>query len=92
MQFVATPAYIVTVGDDHTITLPKEIPVGAQISITVIAPPLPEADVVEQRRKDFADMHKAVQAALLAEQTLPTISDAELDALVKKARKAIHEL
>lgn len=91
MEFVATPAYIVTVGDDHTIVLPKDIPVGAQVTITVIAPPPNEARAVEQRRKDFAEMRGAVKAALLAEPTLPHLSDTELDALIKKARKATRE-
>lgn len=92
MEFVATPAYIIKVGDDHTITLPKEIPPGAQISITVIASPVSEETrVAEQRLNDFAAMHRAIEAARLAEQTLPRISDTELDILVKKARKATRE-
>jgi hypothetical protein len=87
MTITTTPAYIATVGDDHTIVLPEEIPVGARVTITVI-PTGPNQQEDEARSARFAETLAAIQAAARARTTPPAISDAELGALIKKARKA----
>jgi hypothetical protein len=87
MSLTSTSAYVATVGEDHTIVLPEEIPVGAQVTITVIPSSVPnEHD--EARRARFEETLAAIHAALTVEAPGPTISDAELDARIKKARKA----
>jgi predicted SPOUT superfamily RNA methylase MTH1 len=87
MTITTTPAYIATVGDDHTIVLPEEIPVGARVTITVI-PSVSDQQDGEARSARFSETLAAIQAAANARTTPPAISDAELDALIKKARKA----
>jgi hypothetical protein len=87
MALTTIPAYVVTVGADHTIVLPEEIPVGAQVTITVISP-LPDHQDEAARASRFAETLTAIQAASRARVTPPAISDAELDALIKKARKS----
>ena len=87
MTITTTPAYIATVGDDHTIVLPEEIPVGARVTITVI-PSVSDQLNGEARSARFSETLAAIQAAASVRTTPPAISDAELDALIKKARKA----
>ena len=87
MPLTSTPAYIATVGEDHTIVLPEDIPVGAQVTITMIPSSAPnEHD--EARRARFAETLAAIHAASTTETAPPAISDSELDALIKRARKA----
>jgi hypothetical protein len=85
MTITTTPAYIATVGDDHTVVLPEEIPVGARVTITVI-PSVSDQQDGEARSARFSATLAAIQAAS-ARTTPPAISDAELDTLIKKARK-----
>ena len=88
MSLTSTPAYVATVGEDHTIVLPEEIPVGAQVTITVIPSSVPDPHDGGTRRARFEETLAAIHAASTVETTPPAISDAELDALIKKARKA----
>jgi hypothetical protein len=88
MSLTSTPAYVATVGEDHTIVLPEEIPVGAQVTITVIPSSVPNKHDDDARRARFEATLAAIQAASTVGATPPAISDAELDALIKKARKA----
>jgi hypothetical protein len=85
MSLTSTPAYIATVGEDHTIVLPEEIPVGARVVITVIPSTFEQLDD-DARRGRFARTLAAIDAASRAEAAQPTISQAELDALVEQAR------
>ena len=87
MSLTSTPAYIATVGEDHTIVLPEEIPVGAQVTITVIPSSIPNGHDDEARRARFEATLAAIRTASTAEIIPPAFSDAELDALIKKARK-----
>ena len=87
MSLTSTPAYIAIVGEDHTIILPEEIPVGAQVTITVILPTAPN-ELDETRRARFEETLAAIHAASVVETPAPAISDQELDTLIKKARKA----
>ncbi|HEX5689569.1 MAG TPA: hypothetical protein VFX76_06185, partial [Roseiflexaceae bacterium] len=85
MTLTTTPAFIAIVGADHTIVLPDEIPVGAQVTITVI--PAGASDQKEdERRSRFAETLAVIKAASATKSK--ELSEAELDALVKKARKA----
>ena len=86
MTLTSTPAYIATVGADYTIVLPEEIPVGAQVTITVIPTNVPNQPDDEARRSRFDETLAAIRAASVADTTSPTISDAELDSLIKTAR------
>ena len=86
MTLTTTPAYIAIVGEDHTIVLPDEIPVGAQVTITVIPSGMPDQKEEEARHSRFEVTLNAIKAAPTA--TAKELSDAELDALIKKARKA----
>ena len=88
MPLTSTPAYVVTVGADHTIILPEEIPVGSQVTITVIPSGASSQPDDAVRQAHFGEMLAAIQSALAAETESDTISDADLDALIKKARKA----
>lgn len=87
MPLTTIPAYITIVGPDHTIVLPEEIPIGAQVTITVL-PPTSSLQNDESRSTRFAETLAAIQTASSARISPPAISDAELDALIKEARKA----
>jgi hypothetical protein len=86
MTLTSTPAYIAIVGADHTIVLPDEIPVGAQVTITVIPSGASDRTDDETRRSRFKETLTAIKAASSAESR--ELSDAELDDLIEKARKA----
>jgi hypothetical protein len=88
MSLTSTPAYVATVGEDHTIVLPEEIPIGAKVTITVIPSSVPNQHDDEARRARFEETLAAIRTASTAEIIGSAISDAELDALIKRARKA----
>ena len=88
MHVTSTPAYIVTVGADHTVILPEEIPVGSQVTITVIPSSALDQPNEAARHARFGETLAAIQSALTSGTTPATISDADLDTLIKKARKA----
>ncbi len=88
MTLTSTPAYIAVVGEDHIIVLPKEIRIGAKVTITVVPPTELSQQDDEGRQERFAKTLAASHEASAARITAPPISDAELDDLIKKARKA----
>src|SRR5262245_32547510 len=88
MTLTLTPAYIASVGADRTIVLPEEIPVGALVTITVIPSDLLDQRDDTARRSRFEETRAAIRATSTTETTPPAISDAQLKALIKKARKA----
>jgi hypothetical protein len=88
MPLTSTPAYIVTVGADHTVVLPKEIPVGSQVTITVIPSSALDQQDDAARHARFGETLAALQSASTTGATPATVSDADLDSLIKKARKA----
>ena len=85
MSLTSTPAYVATVGEDHIIVLPEEIPVGAQVIITVI-PSAFEQLGDDARRARFARTLAAIDAASRSEAAQPDISEVDLDAVVEQAR------
>jgi hypothetical protein len=87
MELTETSAYVAIVGDDHTIILPAEIPVGSRVTITVIPPPSP-AQTEDERLARFAATKSAIQNAIKAQHIPPALSASELQALIRAARKA----
>ena len=88
MTLTSTPAYVATVGEDHTIVLPDEIPVGAKVTITVIPANVPTDHDEDARRTRFEETLAAIHAASNVGITSSAGPDGDLDALIKKARKA----
>ena len=87
MSLVTTAAFISTVNGDHTIQLPKEVPIGAKVAIFLMPG---EAANPEQltRQARFEKVIAAVRAAIADGFTPPVISDAELKARIQRARQA----
>lgn len=79
-----TQAYITTVGPDHTIVLPEDIAVGSTVVVVLMSNP-PEQD--NERQTRFAATLEAIRAASVADIPAPAITDADLEALIKKARR-----
>jgi hypothetical protein len=88
MTLTSTPAYITVVGEDHIIILPKEIPIGAKVTITVVPPTELSRQGDEERQGRFGKTLTAIHEASAAGKPEPPLSDAELDDLIKKAHKA----
>jgi hypothetical protein len=68
MTLTSTPAYIAIVGADHTIVLPEEIPVGAQVTSTVIPSGVSDQTDDETRRSHFKETLTAIKAASSAQE------------------------
>lgn len=83
MELQSTPTYITIVNTDHTITLPPDVPVGATVAVVLMPSVLPTNEVARQAR--FEKTLTAIRAATA--QPAPTITDSQLDALIKRARK-----
>ncbi|MCK6630452.1 MAG: hypothetical protein L6R45_35435 [Anaerolineae bacterium] len=86
MTIETTPAYITTVGPDHTIVLPDDIAVGATVAVVLMSN-VPGDD--EGRQARFAATLAAIRAASIGEGPLPSIADEDLEVLVKKARREL---
>lgn len=76
-----------TVEADHTVKVPADLPVGEQVMI-VRLPSLPALLRDPQRRARFAATRTAIQQAIQAGLPRATLSNAEIVALVKRARQA----
>ncbi len=85
MTLETTPAYITTVGPDHTIALPDDITVGATVAVVLMSDS-PKDD--DERQARFAATLEAIRAASAAQASLPTVTDADIEALIKKARQS----
>lgn len=81
MAIEMTPTHIATIRPDHTITLPTEMPVGAKVMVIV----MPDEANESARKARFAKTIEAIRVAM--QMPLNKISDAELNALVDKARR-----
>ncbi len=86
MGSVMTSAYVTTVGADRTIKLPPDMPVGATVAVIAVPVSASEWDA-EARRARFAATLAAIREASKSGTSSANISDAELTALVEKARK-----
>jgi hypothetical protein len=83
MLLEKTDAYITTIGDDHQIKLPGNMPIGAKVAVILVPPDTPDQ---ASRQARFRATLNAIRAASQSE-SLPSISDDALDVLIKKARK-----
>jgi hypothetical protein len=86
MTVETTQAYIATIRPDHTIQVPAEMPVGANVAVIVLPQPnlIPED---EARQARFARTLAAVQAAMLA-QPSASPSEPEVEQLIDRARRS----
>jgi hypothetical protein len=88
----ATPAYIVTVGDDRIVRLPDTIPAGTTVAVVVIpceeAPYESSDEATRKMRFDLA--LKAVREAIEHGYGTNLPSDEEITRLIEEARKHPH--
>ena len=87
MAIELTQAHIAHIRPDHTIVLPEEMPVGATVVVIVLPTPAPSLDEEAARRARFGATLAAIRAAM-SQGTPPLPPEAELDALIEKARHA----
>jgi hypothetical protein len=86
MSLSTTPAYIGTVGEGHTVSVPSEVPIGSKVAILLLPPEA--SDEKESARKErFESVLAAIRSAIAAGYTTPTISDEELEARIRRARQ-----
>ncbi len=86
MSVELTPAYVATVRPDHTIILPEEMPVGAQVMVILVPPKAVALESDPARAARFAATLAVIKAAM--ENPIPDLpTDEELRTLVDKARK-----
>lgn len=79
--------YTSTVGPNHTIVVPESVPIGAKVTITIAS--FPEGtDPEEIRHRRFENVMESIKMAIATGFTPPPIDDAELKALIKRARAA----
>lgn len=83
MELQATPTYIATVSTDHTVTLPPDMPVGAQVAIVLIPSSADEAARHSRFEKTLHAIREAAQQSLPSENGEPN-----LDWLIEQARKS----
>jgi len=84
---IPTAAYVSTVKADHTIELPKSIPIGAKVAVTLLPTEDPEAENA-LRTLRFQKVMDAIRTAISSNYITPEISDDELNALIREARQA----
>lgn len=82
----ATATYISTVKANHTIDLPKSIPIGAKVAVTLLSTDDAEAELARNLR--FQKVMDAIRAAINSNYTTPEVSDADLNQLIREARQA----
>lgn len=82
-----TAAYVSTVKANHTIELPKSIPIGAKVVVTLLPTEETEAETA-LRNLRFQKVMDAIRAAINSNYTTPKISDHELNQLIREARQA----
>lgn len=87
MALKPTPPHVTTIGTDHTIVLPHDIPEGATVAVIVLPTTIKIPDETD-RQERFAETFTAIRNAMAHEAEQPPLSDAELNALIEKARKS----
>lgn len=86
MSVSTTPAYIGTVDEGHTVSVPSEVPIGTKVAILLL--PSTSVDEREAERKErFDSVMIAIRSAISADYTPPTISDEELETRIRRARQ-----
>ena len=86
MSVNTTPAYIGTVDEGHTVSVPSEVPIGSKVAILLL-PPTSIDEREAERRDRFDDVMAAIHSAIANGYTTPSISDEELDAHIRRARQ-----
>ncbi|MEZ4862978.1 MAG: hypothetical protein R3C14_16790 [Caldilineaceae bacterium] len=81
-----TATYVSIVKANHTIDLPKSIPVGAKVAVTLL--PAEETEAERARNLRFQKVMDAIRAAIHSNYATPEISDRDLDQLIREARQA----
>jgi len=86
MTYTEQPLLVTTVGEDRTIVLPDSVPNGATIGIVVLSG-APKRKLTRKAR--FKAALAEIEAAIIHSQREPIAlpSDAELNALIERARK-----
>lgn len=81
-----TSAFYSIVGDDHRILLPKSVPVGTKVAVVLF--PSEAAEAVETARNHrFQAVLDAVRSAMHSDFPVPTITNEELNRLIREARQ-----
>lgn len=90
MSVSTTPAYIGTVEEGHTVSVPNEVPVGTKVAILLL-PLAAVPDTIEEqeaaRAERFSSVLAAIRSAIAAGYTAPALPDEELDARIRRARR-----
>lgn len=87
-----TTAYITVVEEDHLIAIPRAIPTGATVAVVIMLPP----DIVFSspkheeavRQAHFTAVMEAINSLTAKPVPADRYTDAELDTMIEKARKA----
>ena len=87
-----TTAYITVVEEDHLIAIPRTIPTGATVAVVIVPP----SDIVFSspkheeavRQAHFTAVMEAINSLTAKPVPADRYTDAELDAMIEKARKA----
>jgi len=87
-----TTAYITVVEEDHLIAIPQTIPTGATVAVVIVSP----SDIMRRspkreesvRQAHFAAVMEAINSVVAKPAPADRYTDAELDAMIEKARKA----
>jgi hypothetical protein len=80
-----TTTFTSTIGPNHTIVLPTNLPVGSKVTITVSLTQ-EGSDQEDIRRKHFESVMEAIRVAIAGGFKSPLISNTELKALIKRAQ------
>jgi len=82
-----TTTYFAVIEADHTIKAPSDLPVGERVML-VRVPSLGDLQHDPERLARFAATRQALMLASEAGMPSPSLSDAEIVTLVKRARQA----
>jgi len=87
-----TTAYITVVEEDHLIAIPRTIPTGATVAVVIVPPSgimlWPPKDEESVRQAHFAAVMEAIKSIVAKPAPADHYTDAELNAIIEKARKA----
>ena len=84
---MTTATYMSTIKADHTVELLENMPVGAQIAVTLLPTEEPQEENAARNLR-FQEVMAAIRVAIDSNYTTPEISDQELNQLIHEARQA----
>ena len=85
-----TTAYFAVIEADHTIKAPSDLPVGERVML-VRVPSLGDLQHDPERQSRFTATRQALMLVSEVGTPNPSLSDAEIVALIKRARQANHQ-